>query len=81
MDEAEGEGYDEDLTYKPRVVSDDEDNDWMKQNENKVQAPGARAANFDLDGPKQSRDMKDVDVDKEDSIPQDASAEFLRWHH
>jgi len=81
MDKPKGEGYDKDLTYEPRVVSDDEDDSWVDQHENKIRALGAQAADFNLDGPKQSRDMEDVDVDEVDHIPQDASAKFLRWHH
>jgi len=85
MDEPEGGGYDEDLTYEPRVISDDKDDGWTDKNEMEVDKNEDRqdpvTAKFDLNGPRQSRDTEDVDANEEDCMPQDTSAEFLRWHH
>ena len=38
-------------------------------------------AQFDLDGQTQDQQLPTIIEDEEDVLPQDASAEFLRWHH
>ena len=77
IDEPEGDGFDIDLTQESKVVSDDE-NDWDDK-ESFKERDDPLTTEFDLNGPRDND--KTVIEDEEDCMPQDASAEFLRWHH
>jgi hypothetical protein len=52
----------------------DDDEDFLQQRESPI------TTDFDLNGPA-AANAPDVVVDEEDVLPQDASAELLRWHH
>ena len=84
MGEPEGDGYDEDLTYEPKVVTDDEDNEWCTECETDEESDEMRTdplrTEFDLNGPTNEPEAK-VDIDEEEHIPQKDSASLLWWHH
>jgi len=82
----EGDEFDEELTYEPNEVTDDE-SDWQSndadgsdeqedQVDNRNEPIGVE---FDLDGPKQATEG-DAN-DESDAKQISASNEFLRWHH
>jgi hypothetical protein len=86
---AEGGVYDDDpdsefVAFDSNLVSDDEpDNEqeteqWYDE-ESFQQRDSPLSTDFNLDGPPNTT-TPNVIVDEEDVIPQDASAEFLRWH-
>jgi len=81
--ETEGDDYDEDLTYEANVVSDDE-SEYNESNDDIEMQDESRdeplTTTFDLNGPTNTQDVT-IDEQEEDTIPQDVSAEFLRWHH
>ena len=77
------------MTYESQMVSDDEDEGQEEDqvesdSEDSEDLPFQREhplhTDFNLEGPKGAR-MPTVVEDEEDTRPQDASAEFLRWHH
>ena len=81
MEEPEGDGYDEDLTYEPNVVTEDEGNgssDEMESEDESRDDP--LTMDFDLNGPSEAPVTEPIE-DEEDIMPQDDSAKFLRWHH
>ena len=83
------------LTYdapEAAVVSDDEypnseelqDDDVIyrsQAHESHTQRESPLTTQFELDGPNDSPELPTIIEDEEDRLPQDASAEFLRWHH
>jgi hypothetical protein len=87
---AEGGIYDDDpdsdfVVFDCNLVSDDEPDDSQETEqwydaESFQQRDSPLSMDFNLDGPPNTT-TTNVIVDKEDVIPQDASAEFLRWHH
>ena len=78
------------LTYEATVVSDDkypnsdelkeDDSFRSQQDRSQTQRESLMATEFDLDGPAHSQQLPTIIEDKEDRLPQDASAKFLRWH-
>ncbi|WP_317203594.1 hypothetical protein, partial [Janthinobacterium sp.] len=76
------------MSYESQMVSDDEDegnNEDQVQsdrtsNDSPLQREHPLYTSFNLEGPQGARTPTIVE-DEEDVRPQDASAEFLRWHH
>jgi hypothetical protein len=87
---AEGGVYDDNpdsefVAFDSNLVSDDEPDDSQENEqwydaESFQQRDSPLSKDFDLDGPTNAA-TPNVIADAEDVIPQEASAEFLRWHH
>ena len=78
------------LAFDTGVVSDDESDDDARsvssdsdEDSLPLQREQPLRIDFDLDGPtpEASKTAPVVVEDEEDCMPQDASAEFLKWHH
>lgn len=75
--------------FDAHQVSDDEDDDEesvgsFEQQDDSDDMPELRAKPYDVDflfKTEYSDQDVPVIIDEEDSMPQDASADFLRWHH
>ena len=79
-----------DLAYDANIITDDEeeiesedevqDDDESTTPDSPVDRKDPLFTDFNLNGPKDAPSPT-VIVDEEDTMPQDASAMFLRWHH
>jgi hypothetical protein len=82
--------FDESLAYQSTMVTDDElesesddedidDNDDSVSNDDTARRDPL-TTDFRMDGPKDAPSPTII-IDEEDTMPQEASALFLRWHH
>ena len=76
IEDSEGDEFDEDLTYEPNVVSNDEDvYGWLDESDDEDSRDEPLTTDFDLNGPS---DSKANDESYEENP--NASTEFLKWH-
>jgi len=88
QDDTDNEGYDPDLAYDTKIVSDDEANESSESEEDnsdddsRVPRSIPLVTDFKIDGPEEASEPPPTVIeDEEDTDPQDSSAELLRWHH
>ena len=79
--------YEPDLAYDANTITDDEGDQLESEGDNESttsDSPMDRQdplfTDFNMDGPKDAPSPT-VIIDEEDTMTQDASATFLRWHH
>ena len=76
IEDSEGDEFDEDLTYKQNVVSNDEDvYGWLDESDDEDSRDEPLTTDFDMNGPSDSKAN-----DKRYEETQNASTEFLKWN-
>jgi hypothetical protein len=85
------DGYETEYACDTNVVSDDEaeesseSQDDQSDDDSRIPRSIPLVTDFNINGPKESSEDSELPPtiieDEEDTVPQDASAELLRWHH